>query len=80
MEVEAELGLPGGITGKLELRSRVPISRFTPCQGQLVTEWSHRKMRNEKYLVHQDFVGRFTRKKLSDLSDETEITPSGTQH
>jgi len=41
------------------------IRDFPPCHGKECEEWSYKKMKNEKYFVHVDESGRFTRRKLS---------------
>lgn len=61
------------------MSSRVPVSwkrterkiiidkrEFDPCQGKEIEEWSWKKAKNEKYIIHLDKEGIITRTKLTE--------------
>ncbi len=51
-----------GVEGKLVLNFKVPISKLVPCQGQIIPV--SRRIKTEKWFVHQDHNGNFTQKKI----------------
>lgn len=66
MILSIEPPIKGEITAKIS-REKIIIDKreFKPCRGKEVEEWSWKRMRNEKWIVHVDKEGNITKEKVS---------------
>jgi phage pi2 protein 07 len=58
--------IKGEITAKIS-REKIILDKrdFQPCHGKEVEEWSWKRMKNEKWIVHVDKGGIITKEKVS---------------
>lgn len=61
-----ELPIEGKIVVKIGKETIIIDKKnFSPCEGKEIEEWSWKKMKMEKWVVHVDRKGTITKEKIS---------------